>query len=120
MNAFRSIEWKNDQLRLLDQRRLPEETVYNDYSNHKAVAVAITTMVVRGAPAIGVTAAFGLAIAARESTANSTEAFLTDLRLAGEHQIAARPTAVNLSWAVQHLLKLAEEKAAQGEAITQI
>lgn len=120
MSAFRSIEWKNDQLRLLDQRQLPAQTTYCDYDDYKAVAEAITTMVVRGAPAIGVTAAFGMAIAARQSTATATDAFLSELRQAGEYLIAARPTAVNLSWAVQHLMALAEKEVAKGEAITQI
>jgi len=120
MSAFRSIEWKDDQLRLLDQRRLPAETTYNDYNDYKAVAEAITTMVVRGAPAIGVTAAFGMAIAARQSTADTMTSFLADLRQAGEHLIAARPTAVNLSWAVDHLLKVAQEKAKADLPIAQI
>ncbi|MGB3573626.1 MAG: S-methyl-5-thioribose-1-phosphate isomerase [Phormidesmis sp.] len=111
MSAFRSIEWKNDQLRLLDQRQLPAVTTYNDYSDYKEVAKAITTMVVRGAPAIGVTAAFGLAIAARQSTAATMAEFLTDLDQAGAYLMAARPTAVNLAWAVQHLLTLAKETA---------
>jgi len=120
MSAFRSIEWKNDQLRLLDQRRLPAATIYNDYDDYKAVAEAITTMVVRGAPAIGVTAAFGLAIAARQSTADTMSSFLVDLHQASEHLIAARPTAVNLSWAVAHLLKFAAEKAKVDLPIAQI
>ncbi|MEL6554569.1 MAG: S-methyl-5-thioribose-1-phosphate isomerase [Cyanobacteria bacterium J06621_11] len=108
MGAFRSIEWKDDQLRLLDQRQLPAVTTYLDYCDYKSVAEAITTMVVRGAPAIGVTAAFGMAISARQSTATTLKDLLADLHIAGEHLIAARPTAVNLSWAVQHLLTLAE------------
>ncbi|MEL7352324.1 MAG: S-methyl-5-thioribose-1-phosphate isomerase [Cyanobacteria bacterium P01_A01_bin.116] len=111
MSAFRSIEWKNNQLRLLDQRQLPAETTYCDYDDYKAVAQAIKDMVVRGAPAIGVTAAFGLAIAARQSTATTMDGLVKDLQIAGEHLIAARPTAVNLSWAVAHLLKLAVHTA---------
>lgn len=111
MSAFRSIEWKNNRLRLLDQRQLPAVTTYCDYDDYQEVAQAITQMVVRGAPAIGVTAAFGMAIAARQSSTTSTENFLAELRQAAEHLIAARPTAVNLSWAVQHLLALAEAKA---------
>ncbi|MGB3787609.1 MAG: S-methyl-5-thioribose-1-phosphate isomerase, partial [Phormidesmis sp.] len=102
MSAFRSIEWKNDQLRLLDQRKLPAQTVYENYSDYKSVAEAIQTMVVRGAPAIGVTAAFGIAIAAKQFQSNPLETFLADLHAAGEYLIQARPTAVNLSWAVSH------------------
>lgn len=109
MSAFRSIEWKNNRLRLLDQRQLPASTTYCEYTDYREVAQAIQDMVVRGAPAIGVTAAFGLAIAARQSTATTPDAFLTDLKIAGDHLIEARPTAVNLSWAVAHLLKLAAD-----------
>lgn len=111
MSAFRSIEWIDDQLRLLDQRKLPAVTTYCDYTNYKDVAEAIQTMVVRGAPAIGVTAAFGMAIAARQSQATTLDNFLADLRAAGDHLIAARPTAVNLSWAVEHIYQLAKETA---------
>ncbi|MGB3296398.1 MAG: S-methyl-5-thioribose-1-phosphate isomerase [Phormidesmis sp.] len=112
MSAFRSIEWKNDRLRLLDQRQLPAETVYLDYTDYPAVAQAIQTMVVRGAPAIGVTAAFGMAIAAQQSPAATIDDFVSDLKMAGEHLIQARPTAVNLSWAVAHLLKLVADTVA--------
>lgn len=116
MSAFRSIEWKNDRLRLLDQRQLPTSTTYCEYTDYREVAQAIQDMVVRGAPAIGVTAAFGLAIAARQSTATTADAFLTDLKTAGDHLIQARPTAVNLSWAVAHLLKLAADAIAADPA----
>ena len=111
MSAFRSIEWTNDRLRLIDQRQLPAVTTYCEYSDYKAVAEAIKTMVVRGAPAIGVTAAFGLALAARQSLAATMDGLVKDLQVAGDHLIAARPTAVNLSWAVAHLLKLAKHTA---------
>ena len=120
MSPFRSIEWKNDKLRLLDQRQLPATTTYLDYDDYREVAGAIKTMVVRGAPAIGVTAAFGLAIAARQSAADTLDIFLADLRQAGDHLIAARPTAVNLSWAVAHLFKIAETLASSGSTIASI
>jgi methylthioribose-1-phosphate isomerase len=107
MSAFRSIEWKNDRLWLLDQRQLPATTTYLEYTDYRAVAQAIQDMVVRGAPAIGVTAAFGLALAARQSNQTELSAFIQDLQAAGEYLIAARPTAVNLAWAIHHLLKLA-------------
>ena len=116
MDAFRSIEWIDGKLRLLDQRRLPLETTYRDYISYIDVASAIRNMVVRGAPAIGVTAAFGLVIAAQQSKAQTLADFLTDLKIAGDHLIAARPTAVNLSWAVSHLLALATENIEQKRA----
>ncbi len=124
MSVFRSIEWKNDQLRLLDQRKLPSQTVYINYSDYKSVAEAIQTMVVRGAPAIGVTAAFGVAIAAKQFRSAPLETFLADLHAAGEYLIQARPTAVNLSWAVNHLLatatELAEKKTTPAEITSAI
>lgn len=113
MDAFRSIEWTDGKLRLLDQRQLPIKTTYRDYISYIEVASAIRSMVVRGAPAIGVTAAFGLALAAQQSEALTLAAFLADLQAAGEHLMAARPTAVNLSWAVSHLLALAADDVAQ-------
>ena len=114
MSAFRSIEWKDDQLRLLDQRKLPAQTVYEAYCDYKSVAEAIQTMVVRGAPAIGVTAAFGMAIAAKQFQSAPLKTFLADLHAAGEFLIQARPTAVNLSWAVNHLLAVATDLAEKG------
>ncbi|EDX85408.1 methylthioribose-1-phosphate isomerase [Synechococcus sp. PCC 7335] len=116
MSALRSIEWKDDQLRLLDQRKLPAQTVYESYSDYRSVAKAIQTMVVRGAPAIGVTAAFGVAIAARQFQLSSTESFLADLHSAGQYLIQARPTAVNLAWAVNQLLAIATTQANQGSS----
>jgi methylthioribose-1-phosphate isomerase len=112
MSPFRSIEWKNDRLWLLDQRQLPAITTYLEYSDYRAVAQAIQDMVVRGAPAIGVTAAFGLALAARQSTQTDLSAFLQELQTAGDYLIAARPTAVNLAWAIHHLLTLADKTIA--------
>ena len=120
MSVFRSIEWKNDRLLLLDQRQLPADTTYLEYVDYKAVAQAIQDMVVRGAPAIGVTAAFGMAIAARQSQATTVESFIDDLKTAGDHLIQARPTAVNLAWAVSHLLKLVVDTVAFNPAKTNI
>lgn len=115
MSAFRSIEWKNDRLRLLDQRQLPATAAYCEYTDYKAVAQAIQDMVVRGAPAIGVTAAFGLVLAAFQSSATTVNTLLVDLQTAGDRLIQARPTAVNLSWAIAHLLKLATHTAEVSE-----
>jgi methylthioribose-1-phosphate isomerase len=92
---MRHIAWRGDALDLLDQRRLPRETVYVTCRSAHEVAVAIRDMVVRGAPAIGVCAAFGLALAARNRE---------DVRAAAEELRAARPTAVNLAWAIDRML----------------
>jgi len=111
MSTFHTLDWNNHRLQLLDQRQLPHQITYLDYTDYEAVAGAIQTMVVRGAPAIGLAAAFGMAIAARQSTAHEPSAFLSDLQAAGECLMRSRPTAVNLSWAVNHLLKFAKAKA---------
>jgi len=105
METYRPIQWVNDQLRLLDQRLLPGEVVYVDYDDYRAVADAIRTMVVRGAPAIGITAAYGMALAAQQSLAGDGEGVLADLQEAAEVLRCSRPTAVNLSWAIDRILK---------------
>ncbi|MEW5961351.1 MAG: S-methyl-5-thioribose-1-phosphate isomerase [Chloroflexota bacterium] len=104
MSAYRSIEWRDGRLRLLDQRRLPHETVYLDYTDYREVATAIREMVIRGAPAIGAAAAYGLALAARSSRAGDVDALRVELRTAADVLRQARPTAVNLFWAIDRVL----------------
>jgi methylthioribose-1-phosphate isomerase len=104
MNSYFSLRWMDGALRLLDQRLLPHETRYMDYVDYREVAAAIREMVVRGAPAIGAAAAYGLALAAQESGADKAEALLKDLEKAGAFLKNARPTAVNLAWAVERVL----------------
>ena len=105
---MRSIEWHNGKVRMIDQRLLPAEFRLVEYEDHREVAQAIRTMVIRGAPAIGAAAAFGMALAARASRSADRDGLLADLRAAAEILLAARPTAVNLSWAVARLLHRAE------------
>ncbi len=103
----RTVEWQAGGVRLIDQRRLPgrlETPIFHHYTD---VARAITDMVVRGAPAIGAAAAFGLALAAFESPAPDRAGVLQDLEAAALVLKAARPTAVNLAWAVDRLLAVA-------------
>lgn len=107
---MRSVEWHNGKVRMIDQRLLPTEFRLVAYENHREVAQAIQTMVIRGAPAIGAAAAFGLALAARESQAEDQDELLRDLQGAAETLRSARPTAVNLSWAVARLLQRAESE----------
>lgn len=90
---------------MIDQRLLPGEFKIIHLSNYKEVAHAITDMAIRGAPAIGAAAAYGLALAADSSRASDTSALLQDLEEAATILRAARPTAVNLSWALDRLLK---------------
>ena len=92
---------------MIDQRRLPAVLEVVSLRDHASVAAAIRDMVVRGAPAIGAAAAFGLALAARESLAASPEVLYADLESAAAVLKASRPTAVNLSWAVDRVLRRA-------------
>ncbi len=105
---MRSIEWHNGKVRMIDQRLLPAEFRLVEYKDHREVARAIRTMVIRGAPAIGAAAAFGMVLAARGARAQDRNGLLADLRAAAETLRAARPTAVNLSWALARLLRRAE------------
>lgn len=107
---MRTITWDNDKqvMKMIDQRILPQDFEILSYDNYADIAEGIQTMVVRGAPAIGVAAAYGMALAALHSKATSKDALLQDLKLAGETLNQARPTAVNLSWAVRRMLKEAE------------
>jgi len=104
---LRTVDWYDGGVRLIDQRLLPgrlEQPIYHDYV---AVARAITDMVVRGAPAIGATAAFGLALAGFQSQAGDRLALRRDLEQAAAVLRQARPTAVNLSWALERLMRVA-------------
>jgi methylthioribose-1-phosphate isomerase len=100
------LRWAGDRLILVDQTRLPVEEVERTCSTWPEVADAIRTLVVRGAPAIGVAAAFGVALAARQSGAREFEGFLADLEEAIKGLGATRPTAVNLFWALERMRRL--------------
>jgi methylthioribose-1-phosphate isomerase len=107
---MRTITWNDDEqvIEMIDQRILPQEFKINQYDNYEDVSEAIRTMVIRGAPAIGAAAAFGMAMAAYNSDASTIENLLKDLREAGGQLNQSRPTAVNLSWAVRRMLDAAE------------
>lgn len=103
------VVWQDDHVRLIDQTRLPAE--YSVVEIHRCVdmATAIQTMIVRGAPAIGVAAAYGMYLGARESRAQDQATFLADLESVAQQLRATRPTAVNLFWAIGRMLKVAYE-----------
>lgn len=107
MNKLIPIEFKNGKLYLLDQRKLPFETTFVEIDSVKKVHEAIKKMVVRGAPAIGVTAAYGMVISAMECQSDCCEDILSKMLKDGEFLKTARPTAVNLSWAVDLMNKRA-------------
>jgi methylthioribose-1-phosphate isomerase len=101
---MRTVFWENNELKMIDQRILPARFEVVSYRGHREVAQAITDMVVRGAPAIGAAAAFGLALAGYESASTSTDGLLADLQSAAAVLKSSRPTAVNLAWAVDRIL----------------
>ncbi|HSO11634.1 MAG TPA: S-methyl-5-thioribose-1-phosphate isomerase [Anaerolineales bacterium] len=113
---MRTVFWEDSQLKMIDQRILPGRFEVLSCKDHKSVARAITDMVVRGAPAIGAAAGFGLALAGFESASLSTDGLLADLQAASNTLKAARPTAVNLAWAVDRVMdvvgRLKDEKSA--------
>ena len=113
------LAWCDGQLRLLDQTRLPHEEVWLALTDHRQVAEAIRSMRVRGAPAIGVAAAYGLALAAANSAASDRDGLLAELRTAARELGATRPTAVNLSWALGRVLK-AVEAAPDADAVRHV
>ncbi|CAK0779960.1 Methylthioribose-1-phosphate isomerase [Gammaproteobacteria bacterium] len=98
-----AVVWRGDHLRLLDQRLLPQQEVYLDLYNVSTVASAIRDMVVRGAPAIGITAAYGAVLAARDRYRTSPDTWRTDVEEDLTQLASARPTAVNLCWALDRL-----------------
>jgi len=102
MTTHKTIEWLDDKkaVRLLDQALLPETVAYKDLEDVDSVAAAIRDMTVRGAPAIGVTAAYGLVIAAWMESSDELGAVQGAVKVAAETLRAARPTAVNLAWAL--------------------
>ena len=108
MAEVKAIEWANGKLRLLDQTKLPVEQTPLELGHYKEVVKAIAEMRVRGAPAIGVAAAYAVAMSARDVQAESHREFLARLTELGDEIASARPTAVNITWAVQRMMDVAE------------
>jgi methylthioribose-1-phosphate isomerase len=107
VSVIAPVRWETDRLVLVDQTVLPEREIERDYGTWQEVGAAIRTLVVRGAPAIGVAAAFGVVLAARASHAASFDALLADLETAIKGLAATRPTAVNLFWALDRMRQAA-------------
>ena len=107
--TLRTIEWKNNEVTMIDQTKLPNELVYVKFTDYNDVAEAIRTLVVRGAPAIGVSGAFGMALAGLQSKAETKEELLSDLEKAQKILFMTRPTAVNLVWGLEQIMKVAKE-----------
>ena len=107
--TLRTIEWKNNEVIMIDQTKLPNELVFVKFTDYNDVAEAIRTLVVRGAPAIGVSGAFGMALAGLQSKAETKEELLSDLEKAQKILFMTRPTAVNLVWGLEKIMKVAKE-----------
>jgi methylthioribose-1-phosphate isomerase len=107
---MRTIEWDTakQSLRVIDQRQLPEKYEFIYLDNYKAIAESIWNMAIRGAPVIGVAAAYGVVLAGLQSTAKDRTQFLTDVRTAAKELNDSRPTAVNLPWALKRMLSIIE------------
>jgi methylthioribose-1-phosphate isomerase len=115
-----TIDWKDDAIVMIDQRKLPSAEVYVTCRTAAEVAKAIKTMVIRGAPAIGVAAAMGIAIGMRRSSATGTKQFTTEFQKLCETMAATRPTAVNLFWAIERMKKTFAEAAHGGCSVAEI
>jgi len=94
---------------MIDQTKLPNKLVFVEYDNYRDVANAIKTMVVRGAPAIGVSGAFGMALAVLQSNAQTKDDLIKDLEEAKKILFQTRPTAVNLKWGLEKIMKVANK-----------
>jgi methylthioribose-1-phosphate isomerase len=115
-----TIEWKDDAVVMIDQRKLPTSEVYVTCKTANEVAKAIKTMVIRGAPAIGVAAAMGIAVGMIRSRATGTKQFTTEFQKTCDLMAGTRPTAVNLFWAIERMKKSFAAAAQQGQSVDEI
>ena len=104
--TLKTVEWKNDSVVMIDQTKLPNELVFVTLTDYNQVADAIKTLVIRGAPAIGISGAFGLALAALNSKANSKDELINELKHAKKILFQTRPTAVNLKWGLEKIMSV--------------
>jgi methylthioribose-1-phosphate isomerase len=112
-----TIAWQDQHIVMVDQRKLPGQEVYVQCKTPQSVAKAITTMVIRGAPAIGVAAAMGIAMGMRQSKATGTRQFTVEFNQLCELMAGTRPTAVNLFWAIDRMKQVFGEAARSGESV---
>jgi methylthioribose-1-phosphate isomerase len=117
-NSIYPVRWQDNKVWLIDQTRLPMEYGEVEITSSEAMARAIETMIVRGAPAIGVAAAYGMVLGAQEIKTDQTEEFLADLTRIADRLAQTRPTAVNLFWAIERMLKVARKSGPEVAAIT--
>ena len=117
---IKTLEWTDEGVVMIDQRLLPSEEVYPVFKTYEEVAYAIKEMVVRGAPAIGVAAAMGVALGARNITTNDAAQFDQQFQLICDVLAGTRPTAVNLFWAIERMKSLYEKLKGEGLSFAEI
>jgi len=112
-----TIAWQGDDIVMVDQRKLPADEIYVTCKTVNDIVKAINNMAIRGAPAIGVCAAMGLALGAARSKATGTKQFTTEFQKNCDLLAATRPTAVNLFWAIERMKRAFSEGALVGESV---
>jgi len=108
-SSLKTVEWKDNKVVMIDQTKLPTKLEFVEFSDYHQVADAIKNLVVRGAPAIGVSGAFGLALAVLQSNAQTKDDLIKDLESAKKTLIETRPTAVNLKWGLEKIMDVANK-----------
>jgi len=117
---IKTIEWTDEGVVMIDQRLLPTEEVYPLFKSHEEVARAIEEMVIRGAPAIGVAAAMGIALGIKKSEAASIDLLEHDFNVVSDRLVRTRPTAVNLFWAVERMRWAFNHARREGASVDQV
>src|SRR5690349_25124561 len=115
-----TIEWKTDSVVMIDQRKLPASEIYVTCKTANEVAKAIKTMVIRGAPAIGVAAAMGIALGMSRSKAQGTKQFAVEFNKLCDLMAGTRPTAVNLFWAIARMKKTFSAAVMAGKSVQEV
>ena len=113
--TLKTVEWKDNSVIMIDQTKLPNVLEYVTYTDYNEVAEAIKTLVVRGAPAIGVSGAFGLALASLQSNATEKDDLISYMENAKKILFETRPTAVNLAWGLEKIMEVAKEASSVEE-----
>ena len=117
---LKTVEWKNNSVIMIDQTKLPNTLEYVTYTDYNQVADAIRTLVVRGAPAIGISGAFGLALAVLQSNATEKKELIGYLEKAKNILFETRPTAVNLVWGLEKIMQVANQASTVQEIKTNV
>jgi len=117
---LKTVEWKNNSVIMIDQTKLPNTLEYVIYTDYNQVADAIRTLVVRGAPAIGISGAFGLALAVLQSNATEKKELIDYLEKAKNILFETRPTAVNLVWGLEKIMQVANQASTVQEIKTNV